>query len=76
MKQYTREKRLRTRSENGTVALGELMTELLVAPKLVVLRGDLGMGKTTLVRGMAVALGADADDVASPYMSTRAARHV
>ena len=66
MKQYTREKRLRTRSENGTVALGELMTELLVAPKLVVLRGDLGMGKTTLVRGMAVALGADADDVASP----------
>jgi tRNA threonylcarbamoyladenosine biosynthesis protein TsaE len=42
------------------------MTELLVAPKLVVLRGDLGMGKTTLVRGMAAALGADADEVTSP----------
>ena len=66
MKEWTREKRLRTRSENGTLALGELMTELLLAPKLVVLRGELGAGKTTLVRGMARALGASEDDVASP----------
>ena len=42
------------------------MTELLPAPKLVVLRGELGMGKTTLVKGMAAALGASADDVSSP----------
>jgi tRNA threonylcarbamoyladenosine biosynthesis protein TsaE len=42
------------------------MTELLVAPKLVVLRGDLGMGKTTLVRGMAEALGANPAEVTSP----------
>jgi tRNA threonylcarbamoyladenosine biosynthesis protein TsaE len=66
MKEWTREKRLRTRSENGTVGLGELMTELLRAPKPVVLRGDLGMGKTTLVRGMAAALGAPPEDVTSP----------
>ena len=66
MREWTREKRLRTRSENGTVALGEMLTELLPAPKLVVLRGDLGMGKTTLVRGMAAALGAEADEVTSP----------
>ena len=66
MKEWTREKRLRTRSENGTLALGELLTELLPAPKLVVLRGDLGMGKTTLVRGMAAALGADSAEVTSP----------
>ena len=66
MKEWTREKRLRTRSENGTLALGEMLAELLPAPKLVVLRGDLGMGKTTLVRGMAAALGADAADVTSP----------
>jgi tRNA threonylcarbamoyladenosine biosynthesis protein TsaE len=66
MKTFTREKRLRTRSENGTVALGELLAELLPAPKLVVLRGDLGMGKTVLVRGMAVSLGADAEEVSSP----------
>jgi tRNA threonylcarbamoyladenosine biosynthesis protein TsaE len=43
-----------------------MMTELLRAPKLVVLRGDLGMGKTTLVRGMAAALGAPSEDVSSP----------
>jgi tRNA threonylcarbamoyladenosine biosynthesis protein TsaE len=66
MKTFTREKRLRTRSERGTVALGETLTEILTAPKVVVLRGDLGMGKTTLVRGMAVALGAPEDDVSSP----------
>jgi tRNA threonylcarbamoyladenosine biosynthesis protein TsaE len=66
MREWTREKRLRTRSENGTLGLGELMTELLLAPKLVVLRGELGMGKTTLVRGMAAALGASADEVTSP----------
>ena len=66
MREWTREKRLRTRSETGTLALGELMTELLSAPKLVVLRGELGMGKTTLVKGMAAALGASADEVTSP----------
>ncbi len=66
MREWAREKRLRTRSENGTLGLGQIMTELLVAPKLVVLRGDLGMGKTTLVKGMAEALGADADEVTSP----------
>jgi tRNA threonylcarbamoyladenosine biosynthesis protein TsaE len=66
LKTWTREKRLRTRSENGTLALGELLTELLPAPKLVVLRGDLGMGKTTLVRGMAAAIGADSEEVTSP----------
>ena len=59
-------KRLRTRSVGGTLALGEMLTELLPAPKLVVLRGDLGAGKTTLVKGMAAALGAQVDDVTSP----------
>ncbi len=66
MREWTREKRLRTRSEAGTLALGELLTELLRPPKLVVLRGELGAGKTTLVRGIAAALGAPAEDVSSP----------
>jgi tRNA threonylcarbamoyladenosine biosynthesis protein TsaE len=67
MREFTREKRLRTRSVAGTLALGEMITELLPAPKLVVLRGDLGAGKTTLVKGMAAALGAAAaEDVTSP----------
>ncbi|HEV2579065.1 MAG TPA: tRNA (adenosine(37)-N6)-threonylcarbamoyltransferase complex ATPase subunit type 1 TsaE [Acidobacteriaceae bacterium] len=67
MPEFTREKRLRTRSVNGTIALGELMTELLRPPKLVLLHGDLGAGKTTLVKGIVSSLGAaEADDVASP----------
>jgi len=67
MKQFTREKRLRTRSVAGTLALGEMITELLQVPKLVVLRGELGAGKTTLVKGMAAALGAaNAEEVTSP----------
>ncbi len=35
------------------------------APRVVILRGELGAGKTTLVRGWAAALGAT-DDVTSP----------
>ena len=62
-----REKRRRTRSEAGTIGLGELIAELLRAPRLVLLRGDLGAGKTTLVKGVAAALGAaDPEGVTSP----------
>ena len=42
MKEFTREKRLRTRSVAGTLGLGEMITELLRAPKLVVLRAGPG----------------------------------
>lgn len=65
--EFNREKRLRTRSEAGTLGLGQLLTELLRPPKLVILRGDLGAGKTTLVKGIAAALeAADAEGVTSP----------
>ena len=61
------EKRLKTRSSNGTLALGETIMELMLpAPRMVVLRGDLGAGKTTLVRGIARSIGAAEDDVTSP----------
>jgi len=63
-----KEKRFKTRSEVGTLAMGERVAEMLLpAPKLIVLRGDLGAGKTTLVKGIAAALGAsEAEDVTSP----------
>ena len=63
-----KEKRFRTRSEAGTLAMGERVAEILLpAPKLIVLRGDLGAGKTTLVKGIAEALGAaEISDVTSP----------
>src|ERR1700710_2649186 len=65
---FLKEKRFKTRSEAGTLAMGERVSEMLLpAPKVIVLRGDLGAGKTTLVKGIAAALGAaEAEDVTSP----------
>ena len=64
---WVREKRFKTRSVEGTLALAERIAEMLPAPKLVILRGEVGAGKTTLVKGVAAALGAAAeDDVTSP----------
>jgi tRNA threonylcarbamoyladenosine biosynthesis protein TsaE len=52
----------------GTLALGERIGEILLpAPKLVVLRGEVGAGKTTLIKGIASSLGAAVEeDVTSP----------
>jgi tRNA threonylcarbamoyladenosine biosynthesis protein TsaE len=56
-----------THSPEETVALGRTCVELLAPPKTVLLRGDLGAGKTTLVKGIAVGFGAATeDDVTSP----------
>ena len=56
-----------THSAEETVALGRTLAALLAPPKLVVLRGDLGAGKTTLVKGIAEAFQAGLeDDVTSP----------
>ena len=65
---FVREKRFKTRSVAGTLAMGERVVEMLSpVPKLIVLRGDLGAGKTTLVKGIAASLGAaEAEDVTSP----------
>lgn len=47
--------------------MGRTLAELLAPPKLVLLRGDLGAGKTTLVKGIAAAFEAAAEeDVTSP----------
>ena len=67
MKEKLREKRFRTRSVAGTLALGETIAEILRPPKLVILSGEVGAGKTTLVKGIAAALGAAVtEDVPSP----------
>ncbi len=62
------ERRYKTRSVAGTLAIAERVAETLMPlPRVVILRGDLGAGKTTLVKGIAAALGAaDADEVTSP----------
>jgi tRNA threonylcarbamoyladenosine biosynthesis protein TsaE len=56
-----------THSPEETIALGRTLGALLAPPKLVLLRGDLGAGKTTLVKGIAEAFeAAPAEDVTSP----------
>jgi tRNA threonylcarbamoyladenosine biosynthesis protein TsaE len=56
-----------TRSSEETIALGRELAKLLQPPLVLVLRGDLGAGKTTLVKGIAAALGAaDPEEVTSP----------
>ena len=58
---------LTTHSAEETIAFGRTLAELLSPPKLVLLRGDLGAGKTTLVKGIASAFEAAAEeDVTSP----------
>lgn len=47
--------------------MGRRLASMLKPPKLVVLRGDLGAGKTTLVKGIAEAFrAASQEDVTSP----------
>ena len=56
-----------THSAEETVGFGRTLAEALSPPKLVLLRGDLGAGKTTLVKGIAAAFNAAAEeDVTSP----------
>ncbi|MGC2164284.1 MAG: tRNA (adenosine(37)-N6)-threonylcarbamoyltransferase complex ATPase subunit type 1 TsaE [Silvibacterium sp.] len=56
-----------TSSAEETIRVGRSIAELLAPPQFLILRGDLGAGKTTLVKGVAEALdAADADEVTSP----------
>jgi tRNA threonylcarbamoyladenosine biosynthesis protein TsaE len=56
-----------THSADETIALGRMLASGLAPPKIVLLRGDLGAGKTTLVKGIAEGFyAASQEDVTSP----------
>jgi tRNA threonylcarbamoyladenosine biosynthesis protein TsaE len=56
-----------TRSGADTVEVGRKLVRLLKPPQLLILSGELGTGKTTLVKGIAQALdAAEPDEVTSP----------
>jgi tRNA threonylcarbamoyladenosine biosynthesis protein TsaE len=56
-----------THSGPDTVEVGRKLARLLKPPQLLLLRGELGTGKTTLVKGIAQALdAAEPDEVTSP----------
>jgi tRNA threonylcarbamoyladenosine biosynthesis protein TsaE len=56
---------VRTETADATRALGEALAPLLRVHDVLVLTGELGAGKTTLVQGIARGLGAE-EHVASP----------
>jgi len=53
-------------SEDETLELGRATARGLRGGELVLLVGDLGLGKTVFARGMALGLGIAAEDVSSP----------
>ncbi len=56
-----------THSAEETIELGRQLARELTPPRLVLLRGELGAGKTTLVKGIAEGFqAASQDDVTSP----------
>ncbi len=56
-----------THSAEETIAFGRSLAAEMYPPVIVLLRGDLGTGKTTLVKGIAEGFGAArAEDVTSP----------
>jgi tRNA threonylcarbamoyladenosine biosynthesis protein TsaE len=56
-----------TQSGADTIEVGRKLVRMLKPPQLLLLRGELGTGKTTLVKGIAQALdAAEPDEVTSP----------
>jgi tRNA threonylcarbamoyladenosine biosynthesis protein TsaE len=53
-------------SENHTLALGIALAKLLKNGDVISLKGPLGAGKTCFIKGLAMGLGIDADQVNSP----------
>lgn len=56
-------------SEDETFELGRVVAQGLRGGEILLLQGDLGMGKTVFARGVAAGLGVPADDVSSPSFS-------
>src|SRR5438270_9666548 len=56
-----------THSAEETIAVGRQLVPSLAAPKIVVLTGDLGAGKTTIIKGIAEGFKAESqENVTSP----------
>lgn len=54
-----------TNSREETISLGKEITKFLIKGDVLLLKGDLGAGKTTFVKGVGLGLGID-DEINSP----------
>jgi tRNA threonylcarbamoyladenosine biosynthesis protein TsaE len=67
MTKSARKRQFQTHSAEETIELGRKLAPLLRDARIVLLRGDLGSGKTTIVKGIAEGFAAAAqEDVTSP----------
>jgi tRNA threonylcarbamoyladenosine biosynthesis protein TsaE len=57
---------LTSHTPQETERIGELVGSMLTRGDIIALAGELGAGKTTLVRGMAQGMGIEGSEVASP----------
>jgi tRNA threonylcarbamoyladenosine biosynthesis protein TsaE len=57
---------LTTESAKETIAAGTELAEVLKNGDLVILTGPLGAGKTNFIKGIAVGMGVDEEDINSP----------
>lgn len=64
----TMETEIVVHSSDETVALGEVIGKSLKPGSIIALRGDLGAGKTVLVKGIARALGIEEDPVSPTFV--------
>jgi len=53
-------------SEEETLGLGKALAQSCKGGELIILEGELGLGKTVFARGVAVGLGIPGEDVSSP----------
>jgi len=58
--------RIESHDEETTERVGEIIGDVAGLPGVLALHGDLGAGKTRLVRGLARGLGLDRDAISSP----------
>jgi len=54
---FSNELKLHSKSDNETIKYGIKMGELLKSDQIILLSGELGAGKTKLVKGVAKGLG-------------------
>jgi tRNA threonylcarbamoyladenosine biosynthesis protein TsaE len=62
----SRQVKISSSSPQKTEQIGLSLGEILIKGDIIALSGELGTGKTTLVRGMAQGMGLEKEDVVSP----------